>query len=174
MKYILFSVLFLTILTSTSFSEIRNYDLVIENRVFNFTGEDVVAMSINGSVPGPVLRFKEGETARINVTNKMSVSTSIHWHGLLLPNREDGVPYLTTPPIKPGTTYTYEFPLKQAGTYWYHSHTGLQEQLGVYGSIVIEPEQERTDIELPEDEIVVVLSDWTNEDPHEVLRSLKR
>ena len=86
----------------------------------------------------------------------------------------DGVPYLTTPPVKPGATYTYEFPVKQSGTYWYHSHTGLQEQLGVYGSIVIESERKRTDIELPEDELVAVLSDWTNENPHEVLRTLKR
>ncbi|MGI9534569.1 MAG: multicopper oxidase domain-containing protein [Thermodesulfobacteriota bacterium] len=174
MKKILLTILFISVLPADSFSETKEYNLVIENKLFNFTGEDVVAMSVNGSVPGPTLRFKEGDIAKINVSNKMDVSTSVHWHGLLVPNREDGVPYVTTPPIKPGTTYTYEFPIRQSGTYWYHSHTGLQEQLGVYGSIVIEPEKERNDIELPEVEIVVVLSDWTNDNPHEVLRTLIR
>jgi len=171
---ILLTLLFSLIICFPVYSQTVEYNLVIQNNILNFSGEDVVAMSINGSVPGPTLEFKEGDIARINVTNKMGVSTSVHWHGLLLPNWEDGVPYLTTPPIKPGTTFTYEFPIKQSGTYWYHSHTGLQEQVGVYGSIVIKPETERTDIETPDDEIVVVLSDWTNDNPHEVLRSLKR
>jgi len=171
---ILLILLFSLIICFPVYSQTVEYNLVIQNNILNFSGEDVVAMSINGSVPGPTLEFKEGDIAKINVTNKMDVSTSVHWHGLLLPNWEDGVPYLTTPPIKPGTTFTYEFPIKQSGTYWYHSHTGLQEQLGVYGSIVIDPKVERTDIELPEDELVVVLSDWTDENPHEVLRTLKR
>ena len=171
---ILLILLFSLIICFPVYSQTVEYNLVIQNNILNFSGEDVVAMSINGSVPGPTLEFKEGDIAKINVTNKMDVSTSVHWHGLLLPNWEDGVPYLTTPPIKPGTTFTYEFPIKQSGTYWYHSHTGLQEQLGVYGSIVIDPKVERTDIETPDDEIVVVLSDWTNDNPHEVLRSLKR
>jgi FtsP/CotA-like multicopper oxidase with cupredoxin domain len=131
-------------------------------------------MSVNGSIPGPTLYFKEGDTARINIKNNMNVNTSVHWHGLLLPNRQDGVSYLTTPPIVPGMTYTYEFPIKHSGTYWYHSHTGLQEQKGVYGSIVIEPKEKRSDIEEPEIEQVIVLSDWTDQDPHEVLRDLKK
>jgi len=171
---ILLILLFSLIICFPVYSQTVEYNLVIQYNILNFSGEDVVAMSINGSVPGPTLEFKEGDIAKINVTNKMDVSTSVHWHGLLLPNWEDGVPYLTTPPIKPGTTFTYEFPIKQSGTYWYHSHTGLQEQLGVYGSIVIDPKVERTDIELPEDELVIVLSDWTDENPHEVLRTLKR
>lgn len=174
MKYVVLIILFLTALTTDGFSEIKEYNLVVQHNLFNFAGEEVIAMSINGLVPGPTLQFKEGDIARINLTNKMDIPTSVHWHGLLVPNRQDGVPYVTTPPIKPGTTHTYEFPIKQSGTYWYHSHTGLQEQLGVYGSIVIEPKKERTDIELPEDEHVVVLSDWTNENPHEVLRTLIR
>jgi len=175
MKFNLISLILLSLLfSSTGYSETVEYNLEIQNNIFNFSGKDVVAMSINGSVPGPTLRFKEGDIAKINVTNRMDVATSVHWHGLLLPNREDGVPYLTTPPIMPGTTYAYEFPIKQSGTYWYHSHTGLQEQLGVYGSIVIDPKAERTDIELPEDELVLVLSDWTDDNPHEVLRTLKR
>jgi FtsP/CotA-like multicopper oxidase with cupredoxin domain len=159
---LILTLLFSLIFSTTVFSETVEYNLVIQNNILNFSGEDVVAMTINGGVPGPTLRFKEGDTARINVINKMDVSTSVHWHGLLLPNWEDGVPYLTTPPIKPGTTFTYEFPLIQSGTYWYQSHTGLQEQLGVYGSIVIYPKEERADITMPEDELVVVLSDWTN------------
>ena len=166
--------LFLFLICSPVYSETVEYDLVIQNNILNFSGKDVVAMSVNGGVPGPTLWFKEGDTARINVTNKMDVSTSVHWHGLLLPNWEDGVPYLTTPPIMPGTTFTYEFPIRQSGTYWYHSHTGLQEQLGIYGSIVIHPKEERTDIDVPKDELVLVLSDWTDENPHEVLRTLKR
>ncbi len=171
---IILILIFTLFISTTVFSKTVEYDLVIQNNILNFTGEDVVAMTVNGGVPGPALRFNEGDTARINVTNKMDVPTSVHWHGILLPNWEDGVPYLTTPPIKPGTTFTFEFPLKHFGTYWYHSHTGLQEQLGVYGSIVIYPKEERADIKIPEDELVVVLSDWTNYNPHEVLRTLKR
>jgi FtsP/CotA-like multicopper oxidase with cupredoxin domain len=127
-------------------------------------------MTINDSIPGPTLRFKEGDFARIYVRNEMDVETSIHWHGILLPNLQDGVPYLTTPPILPGTTYTYEFPIKHSGTYWYHSHTGLQEQRGVFGSIVIEPAA--PGIQTDQDH-VVVFSDWTDENPDEVLRTLK-
>ena len=114
---ILLILLFSLIICFPVYSQTVEYNLVIQNNMLNFSGEDVVAMSINGSVPGPTLEFKEGDIAKINVTNKMDVSTSVHWHGLLLPNWEDGVPYLTTPPIKPGTTFTYEFPIKQSGTY---------------------------------------------------------
>jgi CopA family copper-resistance protein len=101
----------------------------------------------------------------------MEVETSVHWHGLLLPNFYDGVPYLTTPPIQPGETFTYEFAIKQSGTYWYHSHTMLQEQAGVYGSIVIEPKEKQFDYD---HDLVLVLSDWTNDKPMNILRNLKR
>jgi FtsP/CotA-like multicopper oxidase with cupredoxin domain len=128
-------------------------------------------LTINGGIPGPTLRFREGDVARIRVHNHLRhEQTSIHWHGLLVPNSEDGVPHVTTPPIQPGTTHTFEFELRHAGTYWYHSHTGLQEQRGVYGSIVVEPRSgtvERADL----DE-VIVLSDWTLERPEEVMRTL--
>ena len=132
-------------------ADIREYTLLIGYETVNYTGKPVQAMTINGAIPGPTLHFNLGDTARIHVKNTMDVNTSIHWHGILLPNREDGVPYLTTPPIKPGTTYTYEFPITHAGTYWYHSHTGLQEQRGVYGSIVIAPpnEAKKFDKEFP-------------------------
>jgi FtsP/CotA-like multicopper oxidase with cupredoxin domain len=158
------------VIHTISYADVREYELVIRYQNVNLTGNDVQAMTINNSIPGQTLRFKEDDTARINVRNEMDVETSIHWHGILLPNLQDGVPYLTTPPIMPGTTYTYEFPIKHSGTYWYHSHTGLQEQRGVFGSIVIEPAVPdiKTDIDH-----VVVLSDWTDENPDEVFRTLK-
>lgn len=147
------------------------YELTIAQQEVNITGKRAQGMTINGTIPGPTVRFKEGDLARIHVHNKMSLETSIHWHGILVPPDMDGVPFLSFPPIKPGTTFTYEFPIRQSGTYWYHSHTGLQEQRGVYGSIVIEPRQNGPK---PDHDHVVLLSDWTDENPHEVLRTLKR
>lgn len=147
------------------------YDLIIDEQKLNFTGKPVRAMTINGGIPGSVLRFREGDVARISVHNRMKVETSIHWHGLLVPNDMDGVPYVTFPPIAPGTVFIYEFPLRQNGTYWYHSHTSLQEQSGIYGGIVIDPHH---DAIKSDRDYVVLLSDWTDEDPHEVLRTLKR
>lgn len=150
---------------------VHEYDLTIDYETVNFTGKDVKAMTINGGIPGPNLEFEEGEFAIINVTNKMDVETSVHWHGLILPNFFDGVPYLTTPPIRPGETFQYKFAIKQSGTYWYHSHTGLQEQRGVYGSIQINPKE--TDLEYDKD-LVLVLSDWMDENPQSQLKNLKR
>lgn len=149
----------------------RIYDLTIAEQRVNITGKSRPAMTINGGIPGPVLRFTEGDTAVMNVTNTMDVPTSIHWHGLLVPPQFDGVPYISFPPIKPGTTYTYRFPIRQAGTYWYHSHTELQEQLGVYGSIVIQPKKKRHTVS---SEHVVLLSDWTDMNPNKVMRLLRR
>jgi len=150
---------------------VHEYELVIASKTVNITGKPVMGMTVNGGIPGPVLRFKEGEFARITVINNMEMETSVHWHGLLLPNYYDGVPYLNTPPIKPGESFVYEFALKQSGTYWYHSHTMLQEQSGVYGSIVIEPKE--TNLEYDKD-LVLMLSDWTDEKPASVLKNLKR
>ncbi len=150
---------------------VREYNLTIENMKVNITGKEVMGMAINGSIPGPTLRFTEGEYAVIHVTNKMKMETSVHWHGLLLPNFYDGVPYLNTPPIPAGETFTYEFALKQSGTYWYHSHTMLQEQSGVYGSIIIEPKEKKLDYD---SDLVIMFSDWTNDKPMSVLRNLKR
>tara|TARA_R110000868_G_scaffold304437_21_gene565400 strand:- start:29804 stop:32152 length:2349 start_codon:yes stop_codon:yes gene_type:complete len=147
------------------------YHLTIDYNEVNITGKDVAAMTINGEIPGPILRFKEGKHAVIKVTNKMDVETSVHWHGLLLPNYMDGVPYLTTPPIGPGNTLTYDFPLIHSGTYWFHSHTGLQEQRGVYGSIIIEPKEKTLDYD---HDLILLLSDWTNDNPNNVLKNLKR
>jgi FtsP/CotA-like multicopper oxidase with cupredoxin domain len=149
------------------------YDLTIAEQTVSPAGKKVHGFTINGGIPGPTLRFREGDFARIRVHNQLKrETTSTHWHGLLLPNEQDGVPHVTTPPILPGTTHTFEFELRHSGTYWYHSHTDLQEQNGIFGSIVITPkggEPVKADREQ-----VLVLSDWTNTDPMEVMRMLMR
>jgi len=148
------------------------YDLTIARQEMNFTGQTVKAITVNGQLPAPTLRFTEGDHAVIRVHNQMDVETSIHWHGILLPNAMDGVPFVTFPPIAAGQTFTYEFDLRQSGTYWYHSHTMLQEQRGLYGSLVIAPKDKGAFDGLRDH--VVVLSDWTDEDESSVLHTLKR
>lgn len=130
------------------------------------------AILVNGQLPAPLLRWREGDDIVLNVHNRLTVDTSIHWHGILLPFQMDGVPGVTFPGIRPGARFTYEFPLLQAGTYWYHSHSGLQEQQGLYGPIVIEPRGR--DPVIFDREYVIVLSDWTFEDPHRVFAKLKK
>jgi FtsP/CotA-like multicopper oxidase with cupredoxin domain len=173
MKHTLISVSLSLLLAVAAAGNVVEYDLTISEQRLAPAGKERTALTINGGIPGPTLRFREGDTAVIRVHNSLKrEETSIHWHGLLVPNSQDGVPYLTTPPIVAGTTFTYTFPLTHSGTYWYHSHTGLQEQRGVYGSIVITPragEHVRADREH-----VLVLSDWTNEKPKEVMRTLMR
>ena len=146
------------------------YDLYVADRLVNFTGKMRHAIGINGQIPAPTLRFNEGDTAVIRVHNQMAMETSVHWHGLLVPNQYDGVPYLNTAPIPAAGVHTYTFPLRQSGTYWYHSHTMVQEQSGLYGSIVVQPKA----IQYHLKEYVLVLSDWTDRRPTEVLRYLKR
>ena len=160
-------------LLATSFLTAKTveYELTIASAELSPAGRLRPAMTINGGIPGPVLRFTEGDMAVMHVRNDMDVPTSIHWHGLLVPPNMDGVPFVSYPPIQPGTTFTYRFPIRQAGTYWYHSHTELQEQLGVYGGIVIQPRQKRIPVD---DEHVVVLSDWTDWSPDKVMRLLRR
>lgn len=149
------------------------YDLHISEQTLSPAGKPVRALVINGGLPGPTLRFRVGDVARIRVHNDLkNEETSTHWHGLLLPNEQDGVPHITTPPILPGTVHTFEFPLRHSGTYWYHSHTHFQEQSGVYGSIVVLP-REGERVRADRDQ-VLLLSDWTHEDPHEVQRMLMR
>lgn len=165
---------FLAAQFSPSSAKTVEYDLYVRNAPVNFTGVTRPAMTINGSIPGPTLHFTEGDTAVIRVHNMMDTETSFHWHGLLVPNDQDGVPYLTSAPVKPHTTHTYTFPIIQNGTYWYHSHSGLQEQSGLYGAFVIRKRPgdpaRRTEDALPE--YTLVLSDWTNENPNEVNRKL--
>lgn len=152
--------------------QVVEYDLTIAQEEINITGEPAKAMTINGGIPGPTLRFTEGDSAVIRVHNKMDVETSIHWHGILVSPNMDGVPFVSFPPIAAKTTFTYKFPIRQSGTYWYHSHTSLQEQRGVYGLIAIEPKEKSKSDKLKD--YVLLLSDWTNEDPHSALRLLKR
>jgi CopA family copper-resistance protein len=150
----------------------RVADLVMARTPFGFGGRRGSAVTINGTVPGPILRFREGETVTLRVTNRLDQDTSIHWHGLLVPNDMDGVPGLSFAGIRPGETFTYRYPVRQSGTYWYHSHSSLQEQQGMYAPLILEPN--RRDPVACEREHVVVLSDWTFRDPHRVLAVLKK
>jgi len=143
------------------------YHIYISDTTVNYTGKKRPAMAINGSIPAPSLEFTEGDTAEIYVHNQMMMETSIHWHGLILPNRYDGVSYLTTAPVKPGETHLYKFPLVQHGTYWYHSHTMTQQQSGMYGAFIIHPKKEAE-----QKAYTLLLSDWTDENPEQVERSL--
>lgn len=150
----------------------NTFELTLGETVVNFTGRRRIATTINGSLPGPTLRMKEGEEITIRVTNTMSVTSSIHWHGLILPANMDGVPGLSFAGIKPGETFTYQFKAVQSGTYWYHSHSGYQEQTGLYGSIVIEPRE--TDVVSYDRDYVVLLSDWSDEKPEQIYAKLKK
>ncbi|NYH10904.1 copper resistance system multicopper oxidase [Pseudomonas moraviensis] len=149
-----------------------DFELFIGETPVNFTGQSRTAMTINGSLPGPLLRWREGDTVTLRVRNRLKDSTSIHWHGILLPANMDGVPGLSFKGIEPGGVYVYQFKVRQHGTYWYHSHSGLQEQAGVYGPLVIdarEPEPFQYDRDY-----VVMLSDWTDEDPASLMKTLKK
>ena len=153
-------------------ARVVEYKLIIAEQTMRPAGTPAQVLTINGTSPGPVLRFREGDVARITVTNGLADdTTSLHWHGVLVPNLEDGVPVVTTPIIAPGKSRMFEFLIRQHGTYWYHSHTGHQEQRGVYGAIVIEPKAPAL---VADHDQVLVLSDWTNEHPSEVQRTLLR
>ena len=146
--------------------------LTIGRSPFTVGGRTGHAITVNGTLPAPLLRLREGQIARIAVTNTLDEDSSIHWHGLLLPFQMDGVPGISFPGIRPGETYNYEFPVRQAGTYWYHSHSNLQEQLGHYGPIVIDPAN--PDPVAYDREHVIVLSDWSFMHPHRIMGQLKR
>lgn len=148
-----------------------SFDLTVAETPVNFTGQPRMATTINGSLPGPTLRWREGDTVTIRVTNRLAVDTSIHWHGILLPFEMDGVPGISFKGIPPGETFTYRFKVQQAGTYWYHSHSGLQEQTGMYGGIIIDPID--ADPIRADREYVMQFSDWTDEDPMRVFSKLK-
>jgi CopA family copper-resistance protein len=155
-----------TVLSGTEF------DLTIDSMSVDFTGKRRTAMAINGSIPGPLLRWREADTVTLRVRNRLPHDTSIHWHGILLPANMDGVPGFSFAGIAPDGMYEYRFKVKQSGTYWYHSHSAFQEQLGVYGPLIIDPEE-------PEPfaydrDYVVFLSDWTDESPARVLAKLKK
>jgi CopA family copper-resistance protein len=148
-----------------------DFQLEVGATQVNFTGVPRYATVVNGQLPAPLLRWRQGDTVTIRVTNRLPASTSIHWHGMILPANMDGVPGISFPGIHPGQTYEYRFPVTQAGTYWYHSHSRFQEQIGLYGPIVIEPrggERHHADREH-----VLLLSDWTDSDPERIYRLLK-
>ena len=152
-----------------SLGAVREYHLTLDQQKVTIREKTAVGMTINGTIPGPTLRFQEGDLARIYVTNMLPVSSSIHWHGILVPPDMDGVPLISQVSIAPGDTHLYEFPIKQTGTYWYHSHSELQEQSGLYGSIVIEDHIKQAD-----SDHVILLSEWTTDSPESIMRTLKR
>ncbi|NMX69920.1 copper resistance system multicopper oxidase [Pseudomonas sp. WS 5111] len=150
----------------------REFELSIGQTAVNITGHVRTALTINGSLPGPLLRWREGDTVTLRVRNRLAQPTSIHWHGIILPANMDGVPGLSFKGIEPGGVYVYQFKVNQHGTYWYHSHSGFQEQQGVYGPLVIDPRE-------PEPftyqrDYVVMLTDWTDEDPASLMKTLKK
>ena len=146
--------------------------LLIRKQKIRIGGRDVMAKTINGSVPGPTLHLREGEPVTIIVTNELDEPTSLHWHGVLVPTEMDGVPGVSFPGIKAGETFTYRFTPRQSGTYWYHSHSDAQEQSGVYGPLLIEPA--KADPFTYDSDYVIMLSDWSKEDPNRVLAKLKK
>ncbi|MGS1116526.1 copper resistance system multicopper oxidase [Castellaniella sp. UC4442_H9] len=147
------------------------FNLEIGESPVNFTGNPRIATTVNGSLPAPTLRWREGDTVTIRVKNRLKEVTSIHWHGIILPFQMDGVPGISFAGIPPGATFVYRFQVQQNGTYWYHSHSGMQEATGVYGAIIIDPAQ--ADPIRADREYVVQLSDWTDTDPMRVLANLK-
>ena len=159
-------------ISAPAYAKTSEYTLTIDKLPVNITGTPIEKVTVNGGIPAPTLRFTEGDEAVIHVTNKMDEPTSIHWHGLIVPGAMDGVTAFNGyEAIKPGTTFTYHFPIKQTGTYWYHSHTGGQEQDGLYGSIIISPKG-KDPIQANRD-YVVVLSDFTEEHSSSIMANLK-
>ena len=151
------------------------YELFVRDTLVNNSGKTRRAISVNNQIPMPTLEFTEGDTAEIVVHNLMKESTSLHWHGVFLPNKEDGVPYLTQMPIKPGKSFTYRFPIIQNGTHWYHSHSGLQEQIGMYGSLILHKKSTSKNFRIGIDDLPsfnLILSEWTNLNPNNVHRML--
>ncbi len=161
--------------TAVQAQNVVRYDLYVRDTIVNFTGKEKRAIAVNGQIPMPTMTFTEGDIAEIYVHNELEEETALHWHGLFLPNKEDGVPYVTQMPIKPHTTHKYTFPIIQNGTHWYHSHYGLQEQIGMYGNFVMkkkagDPTFRKGIDDLPS--IPLVLSEWTDMKPENVHRLL--
>src|SRR5690554_1815482 len=148
------------------------FDLTIDYKDVNFTGKKARATVVNQLLPAPLLRWKEGDTVTLRVKNNLDVVSSIHWHGIILPTEMDGVPGFSFDGIMPGETFEYQFTLQQSGTYWYHSHSGFQEQTGVYGPIIIDPA--KPDPVQYDREYVVMLSDWSDTAPETIYANLKK
>ncbi|EAQ95687.2 multicopper oxidase domain-containing protein [Congregibacter litoralis] len=168
----LFLLLICTVLLGIPTAWAGSYHLDIAREKVNITGNAVEKITINGQIPGPTLTWHDGEDVTVTVTNHMDEDTSIHWHGILLPGEMDGVPGLNGfPGIKPGETFTYHFKIRQTGTYWYHAHSNVQEQEGVYGSLVVKPKG--NDHIKADRDYVVLLSDFKEEDGNQILGNLK-
>lgn len=169
-KIFFFSILCWTV--PNLYAQTQTVDLIVAYKKVNFADKTVTAIAVNGQIPGPTLHFQEGDDVIIRVHNQLKVGTTIHWHGLLVPWRMDGVEHVTQEPIAPQGEFTYHFKLKQSGTYWYHAHADLQEQQGLYGAIIIDPKTPSAyhyDKDFP-----IVLSDWSNENPDSIYRHLKQ
>ncbi|WP_245893785.1 multicopper oxidase domain-containing protein [Sphingobacterium gobiense] len=174
-RYLSFLLTFVLSVSVAFAQQVVRYELYITDTLVNYSGKTKQAIAVNGQIPMPTLTFTEGDTAEIGLHNQLKESTSLHWHGVQLPNREDGVPFLTQMPIPAGETYTYRFPVKQNGTYWYHSHSGFQEQIGMYGSLIFRKRKGDTTFRKGIDDIPtipIVLSEWTDLHPHNVQRML--
>jgi CopA family copper-resistance protein len=175
-KLLPITVFFLLCISETFAQQIVRYNLYVKDTIVNFSGKEKRGIAVNGQIPMPTLTFTEGDTAEIYVHNELDEETSLHWHGLFLPNQYDGVPNLTQMPIKPHTTHLYRFAIIQHGTHWYHSHTRLQEQIGMYGSMILNKRPDditkRKNIDdLPT--IPIVLSEWTDLKPENIHRMLR-
>ncbi|MBS0358311.1 MAG: multicopper oxidase domain-containing protein, partial [Proteobacteria bacterium] len=171
-KYVLFIGVINFLLLSVASAANRTIDLHIAYKTVNFSGESTKAIAINDQIPGPTLHFKEGDHVTINVYNDLDKGTAIHWHGLIIPWRMDGVDGVSQKPIAPGSVFHYEFTLKQSGTYWYHAHAGFQEQAGAYGGMIIDPIHKRRYPNAKD--AVIVLSDWSNALGRQVYYNLKK
>ncbi|MBF03941.1 MAG: copper oxidase [Flavobacterium sp.] len=174
-KKILYILIILLITGNSIAQKTVRYDLHVRDTIVTFSGKERRAIAVNGQIPMPTLTFTEGDLAEIHVYNHLKEGTSLHWHGLYLPNPEDGVPYLTQMPIAPETEHIYRFPIVQSGTHWYHSHSGMQEQIGMYGSLILKKRADdptfRTGIDdIPQ--IAIILSEWTDYNPKNVHRML--
>src|SRR5882724_3512331 len=168
-----FSFFLISLLVSTNaFSADRIVNLVVAYKNVDFAGKCIKAMAINDQIPAPILHFQEGDNVTIHVHNQLDEDTALHWHGIILPWQMDGVAGITQQGIKPGSSFQYQFTLKQSGTYWYHAHAGLQEQQGLYGAFLIDP-LEQPAYEYTKD-YVIVLSDWSNTHPNQILANLKK
>lgn len=174
-KHIFLLVLFSLTLYQAMGQQTVRYDLYVHDTVVNYTGNDRKAIAVNGQFPMPTLTFTQGDTAEIHIHNRLKDKTGLHWHGLFLPNADDGVPYLTQMPINEGAEYVYRFPIIQNGTHWYHSHFGLQEQIGMYGSFILNKKQGDPTFRAGIDDlpsVPVILSEWTDYKPENIHRML--
>jgi len=173
-KLLLLVIVLLTV--STVFAQkVVRYDLYVTDTLVSYADKEKRAIAVNGQIPMPTLEFTQGDTAEIVVHNQLKESTSLHWHGVFLPNKEDGVPWLTQMPIEPGATYTYRFPIIQNGTHWYHSHSGMQEQIGMYGNFVMKKRPDDSTFRKGIDDlptVPIMLSEWTNLNPDNINRML--